>query len=117
MVTKSMYGKYIYTDLKQGVVMPGFNSPQTIGQGFVEGFRRPLEHLIWTDEEVIPGAFYEECTWIWPDNWPGQKPRPLAPTYEERRKLSPIKARSRTLKGRTFTRRCSGTGAWTTHKY
>jgi hypothetical protein len=94
LVTGSKYGKYICTDLKQGVVMPGFKGPQTIGQGYVDGLRRPLEHVIWMDEEVIPGAFYAECTWIWPDNWPGQKPGRLAPTYEERRLLSPIKPHS-----------------------
>jgi hypothetical protein len=92
LVKKSKYGKYICTDLKQGVVMPGFKGPQTIGQGFLDGFRRPLEHVIWMDEEVIPGAFYAECTWIWPDTWPGQRPGRLAPTYEERRLSSPIKA-------------------------
>jgi hypothetical protein len=29
-MTESGYGKYICTDLKEGVVMPGFKGPQTI---------------------------------------------------------------------------------------
>lgn len=91
-VTKSKYGKYICTDLKQGVVMPGFKGPQTIGQGYVDGYRRPLEHVIWMDDEVIPGALYAECTWIWPDTYPGQRKRNFGKTYEERRKNSPIVA-------------------------
>ena len=91
-ITKSRYGKYICTDLKQGVVMPGFKGPQTIGQGYVDGYRRPLEHVIWMDSDVVPGAVYAECTWIWPDTYPGQRKRNFGKTYEERRKNSPIAA-------------------------
>jgi hypothetical protein len=78
-MTKSKYGKYIYTDLKQGVVMPGFKGPQTIGQGYLNGYRRSLEHVIWMDSEVIPGAFYAECTWIWPPFMKDQRPRVISP--------------------------------------
>lgn len=65
-MAESKYGKYICTELKQGVVMPGFKGPQTIGQGYLDGYRRQLQHVIWMDGEVIPGAFYAECTWQWP---------------------------------------------------
>jgi hypothetical protein len=75
----SKYGKYICTELKQGVVMPGYKGPQTIGQGYVDGYRRPLEHVIWMDSEVIPGAFYAECTWMWSADMPGQRPRVITP--------------------------------------
>ncbi len=34
-MTESAYGKYICTDLKEGVVMPDFKGPQTIGQGYL----------------------------------------------------------------------------------
>ena len=36
-MAESKYGKYICTELKQGVVMPGFKGPQTIGQGYLDG--------------------------------------------------------------------------------
>jgi hypothetical protein len=85
-MAKSRYGKYICTDLKQGVVMPGFKGPQTIGQGYIDGYRRHLEHVIWMDSEVIPGAFYAECTWIWPPSMKDQRPRVISP---EEAKKSP----------------------------
>ena len=78
-MAESKYGKYICTDLKQGVVMPGYKGPQTIGQGMMDGFRRPLEHVIWMDGEVIPGAFYAEVNWQWPPSMPGQRPRLFTP--------------------------------------
>ena len=78
-MAESKYGKYICTELKQGVVMPGYKGPQTIGQGMMDGYRRPLEHVIWMDSEVIPGAFYAECTWMWPPSMPGQRPRLITP--------------------------------------
>jgi mannose-6-phosphate isomerase-like protein (cupin superfamily) len=74
-MAESKYGKYICTDLKKGVVMPGYKGPQTIGQGMLDGYRRPLEHVIWMDGEVIPGAFYAECTWMWHPGMLGQRPR------------------------------------------
>jgi hypothetical protein len=74
-MSKSKYGKYICTELKQGVVMPGFKGDQKIGQGYRDGYRMPLEHVIWMDNEVIPGAFYAECTWQWPDTMKNQRKR------------------------------------------
>lgn len=88
----SKYGKYICTDLKQGVVMPGYKGPQTIGQGYLDGFRRPLEHVIWMDGEVIPGAFYSEITWQWPPSMPGQRPRIISP--EQAKKMPGIQPHS-----------------------
>ncbi len=31
-----------------------------------------MEHIHWIDEEVIPGAYYGETTWIWPPDYPHQ---------------------------------------------
>jgi len=31
-----------------------------------------MEHLHWIDDEVIPGAYYGETTWIWPPDYPNQ---------------------------------------------
>ena len=78
-MAESKYGKYICSDLKEGVVMPGFKGPQTIGQGYLDGYRRTLEHVIWMDGEVIPGAFYAECTWIWPPSMKDQRPSVISP--------------------------------------
>lgn len=78
-MAESKHGKYICTELKQGVLMPGFKGPQTIGQGYVDGYRRPLEHVIWMDSEVIPGAFYAECTWQWPSTMKDQRPVMITP--------------------------------------
>jgi len=39
--------------------MPGFKGDQKIGQGYRDGYRMPLEHVIWMDTEVIPGAEIE----------------------------------------------------------
>jgi hypothetical protein len=89
-MAESKYGKYICTDLKQGVVMPGFKGPQTIGQGMLDGYRRSLEHVIWMDEEVIPGAFYAECTWLWHPSMPGQRPRPTILTPEQVEKMPTV---------------------------
>lgn len=88
-MAESKYGKYICTELKQGVVMPGFKGPQTIGQGYLDGYRRQLQHVIWMDEEVIPGAFYAECTWQWPSSMPGQRPRIITPETVKKMKEGP----------------------------
>ena len=91
-MAESKYGKYICTELKQGVVMPGFKGPQTIGQGYLDGYRRPLEHVIWMDGEVIPGAFYAECTWQWPPSMPGQRQMIITP--EQMKKFPGIQPHS-----------------------
>lgn len=83
-MAESKYGKYICTELKQGVVMPGFKGDQKIGQGYRDGYRMPLEHVIWMDEEVIPGAFYAECTWQWPNTMKDQRQMIITPEMAER---------------------------------
>jgi hypothetical protein len=37
-----------------------------------EGLRISMEHVLWIDDEVIPGAYYGETTWIWPSSYPNQ---------------------------------------------
>jgi hypothetical protein len=89
---KSKYGKYICTELKQGVVMPGFKGDQKIGQGYRDGYRMGLEHVIWMDSEVLPGAFYAECTWSWPSTMKDQRQmiRPAVITPEMALKMPGI---------------------------
>jgi hypothetical protein len=36
------------------------------------GLRWSMEHLLWLDEDIIPGSYYGELTWIWPSDYPGQ---------------------------------------------
>ncbi len=72
----SKYGKYITTELKKGIVMPGYKGPQEIAQGYRDGYRLGLEHVIWMDKEVLPGAFYGEYTWQWPSTMKDQMQMP-----------------------------------------
>ena len=65
-MAESKYGKYICTELKKDIKLPGYRDFETtmIGQGKVEGLRRAMEHVVWTDTEVMPGSFYSECVWL-----------------------------------------------------
>lgn len=72
----SKYNKYITTELKRGIVMPGYKGPQQIRQGYTDGYRLGLEHVIWMDNEVLPGAFYGEYTWQWPSTMKDQRQMP-----------------------------------------
>jgi hypothetical protein len=73
---KSKYGKYITTELKRGIVTPGGKGPRQIAQGYRDGCRLGSEHIIWTDSEVIPGAFYGEYMWRWPSTMKDQRQMP-----------------------------------------
>ena len=77
-MAESKYGKYICTELKKDIQLPGYRAweKDIIGQDLLEGFRRGMEHVVWTDSEVMPGGFYSECVWLWPPTWPNQRPRP-----------------------------------------
>ncbi len=75
----SKYNKYITTELKRGIVMPGYKGPQQIRQGYVNGYRLGLEHVIWMDNEVLPGAWYGEYTWQWPGFMKDQMQMPPMP--------------------------------------
>lgn len=65
-MAESKYGKYICTELKKEIQLPGFRSGPSIGQGKINGERRMMEHMVWMDNTVIPGAFYSEMVWFWP---------------------------------------------------
>ena len=51
------YSKYIVTELKKEVREQ---------EEKVEPSKRLMEHVIWMDNEVLPGAFYSECVWFRP---------------------------------------------------
>ena len=54
---ETKYGKYICTELKEEV---------KLREEKIDRSQRMMEHVIWMDNEVIPGAFYSECVWFRP---------------------------------------------------
>jgi hypothetical protein len=66
---KSEYGKYISTRLNKRENLPG-PTPQQRDILSAEGLRISMEHVLWLDSEVIPGSYYGEATWIWPQSYP-----------------------------------------------
>ncbi len=71
------YGKYICTELKKSAELPGYRDDQKDS-----GKPRFFEHIGWLDNEVIPGAYYTEAIWYWPQ---GMKGMPVL-TPEEAKK-------------------------------
>jgi hypothetical protein len=65
------YDKYICTELKKRHMLPG-PTPEERDKLAAEGLRISMEHVLWIDDEVIPGAYYGESTWIWPPSYPNQ---------------------------------------------
>ena len=56
--------KYIITDVKPDKLFPG----EKPGAGRRTNFKPAMPtHVMWLDGDVIPGAFYSECVWIWPE--------------------------------------------------
>jgi hypothetical protein len=77
-MAKSKYGKYICTELIKDIPLPDYREWERdmIGKGLVDGYRRGMEHIVWTDTKVVPGAFYSEIVWLWSPSMPNQRPRP-----------------------------------------
>ena len=69
------YDQYICTNLQKRHLLPG-PTPAERDRLAAEGWRMRMEHVLWVDEDVIPGAYYGESTWIWPDSYPHQIPMP-----------------------------------------
>jgi hypothetical protein len=67
----AMYNKYICTELKKRHMLPG-PTPEERDMLASEGLRISMEHVLWIDDEIIPGAYYGETTWIWPASYPNQ---------------------------------------------
>ena len=56
--------KYIITDVRADKLFPG----EIAGAGRKPGIRPATPtHVIWLDGDILPGAFYSECVWIWPE--------------------------------------------------
>jgi hypothetical protein len=56
--------KYFITDVRPDKIFPG--APKGMNQ-IKPGTRVPPTHVMWLDGKMIPGAFYTECVWIWPE--------------------------------------------------
>jgi len=65
------YDKYICTTLQKRHMLPG-PTPEQRDKLATEGKRISMEHVLWIDADVIPGAYYGESTWIWPASYPNQ---------------------------------------------
>ncbi len=56
--------KYIVTGIKPDKLFPG--EKPFAGRTPGAELKTPT-HVMWLDSGVIPGAFYSECVWIWPE--------------------------------------------------
>ena len=65
------YDKYICTTLEKRHLLPP-PTPEQRDRLVAMGRRIPMEHVHWIDEDVIPGAYYGETTWMWPPEHPHQ---------------------------------------------
>jgi hypothetical protein len=93
-MAENKYGKYIITELKKDIQLPGFRSGERgmLGQGEVDGKRRFMEHVFWLDGEVIPGAFYGEAVWFWPQAMEGMPRPPIREITPEEAEKNPVLA-------------------------
>jgi hypothetical protein len=65
------YDRNICTQLFKREMLPG-PTPAERDQLAREGLRISMEHVLWIDADIIPGAYYGESTWIWPKSYPHQ---------------------------------------------
>lgn len=65
------YDKYFCTELYKRDRLPG-PSPDERDIMADEGLRFFMEHILWIDDDIIPGAYYGELTWTWPMSYPNQ---------------------------------------------
>jgi hypothetical protein len=65
------WDKYICTTLEKRHLLPG-PTPEQRDRLAVQGKRISMEHVHWIDQDVIPGAYYGETTWMWPPDFPQQ---------------------------------------------
>jgi hypothetical protein len=83
------YDKYICTELYKRHMLPG-PTPKERDQLAAEGLRISLDHVLWIDDDIIPGAYYGESTWIWPRSYPNQvPPEELAKRFANARPMFP----------------------------
>ena len=85
----ALYDKYICTQLFKRDMLPG-PTPKEREQLTAEGLRISMEHVLWIDDDIIPGAYYGESTWIWPRSYPNQiSPEELSKRFANARPMFP----------------------------
>jgi hypothetical protein len=92
MADKSKYGKYICTRFVPNIPLPPYREweREMLGDDPWDGYHRALQHIVWTDAKVIPGAFYSEMVWHWNHKYPGMRPPVvLTPAQLEEAKKKP----------------------------
>jgi hypothetical protein len=57
---ESKYGNLIVTEIKRNILEAPWNPPQPVAGKSTGG------RFFFLDSEVVPGAFYMECTWVFP---------------------------------------------------
>ena len=75
-MAESKYSKYISTELKKDIRLPGFRPGEVLTE-LPPGKRRRMNHVTWMDSEVIPGALYSECVWFFPQDMVTEPDKPL----------------------------------------
>ncbi len=65
-MNETKHGNYIVTQLKKGLKLPPFRHGEVIGEAAPGSLKK---HVLWLDEETIPGCFYSEYLW----HFPGKK--------------------------------------------
>jgi len=67
-MSEGKYGKYIVTEFYDKFELPAERAWEKaiMGRGMLDGKRRRMEHMVWMDSNVVPGAFYAEAVWYWP---------------------------------------------------
>ena len=63
-MAKSRLSKYIVTDVKPNLRL---SSHRTATKEMQASPRSLPTHVMWLDDEIVPGAFYSEAVWIWPE--------------------------------------------------
>jgi hypothetical protein len=69
-MAEGKYGKYIVTELFNNFDLPPEREWERsiMGRGMLDGQRRRMEHMTWMDSRVVPGSFYAEAVWFWPES-------------------------------------------------
>jgi hypothetical protein len=74
-VEEFKHGKYIVTQPKKDLVVPGWGGDLS---------KDPITRVMYLDSDVIKGAFYVECAWLWPTQEESKgSPEPHTHNYPE----------------------------------
>jgi mannose-6-phosphate isomerase-like protein (cupin superfamily) len=74
-VAETRYENLIVTELKENITLPFFRPGEVLDPVKPEE-RRRMNHVIWMDSEVVPGSFYSECVWFFPESMQTTKQAP-----------------------------------------